>query len=281
MLSWLRLIRLKHWIKNILVFAPAFFAGKVLEKTTFIVAFFAFISFCLCSSGLYIINDTFDLKYDRLHPKKRSRPLASGKTRLRSALIMAIVLLIFGLTTSYKAGLSFLIVLLLYICLNLSYSFKLKKITPLDAFCVSIGYLLRIIAGGKATNIAVSPWLFISAFLLALFITFGKRLGEIRLLKADAANCRPALNQYKKEYLNLSLVLAGASALVTYALYTVEKGGHLIYTLIPAAYGIFRYLQLILKNKNGEPLEVFSKDIQLWLASLIFLIGIAWEVYGK
>jgi len=281
MSSWLKLFRVRQWVKNLLVFAPAFFGGEILKKGIFISAFFAFISFCLCSGGLYIINDIFDLKYDRLHPKKRSRPLASGKIRLRPALTMAIVLLLFGLTTSYKAGLSFLIVLLLYTCLNLSYSFKLKEFTPLDAFCVSIGYLLRIIAGGKATNIAVSPWLFISAFLLALFITFGKRLGEIRLLKADAANCRPALNQYNGDYLNLSLVLAGASALVTYALYTVEKGEHLIYTLIPAAYGIFRYLQLILEGKNGEPLEVFSKDFQLWIVSLIFLIGIAWVVYGK
>ncbi len=279
MLSWLKLFRIKHWVKNLLVFAPAFFGGEILKKGIFISSLSAFISFCLCSSGLYIINDIFDLKYDRLHPKKRSRPLASGKIKLRSALIIAIILLILGLTTSYKVGLSFLIVLFLYICLNLSYSFKFKKITPLDVFCVSIGYLLRIIAGGKATNIAVSPWLFISAFLLALFITFGKRLGEIRMLKVNAANCRPALNQYNGDYLNLSLVLAGASALVTYALYTVEKGGHLIYTLIPAAYGIFRYLQLILKGKSGEPLEVFLHDIQLWVTSLVFLIGIGWVVY--
>ncbi|HDD44335.1 MAG TPA: hypothetical protein ENG63_05700 [Candidatus Desulfofervidus auxilii] len=101
------------------------------------------------------------------------------------------------------------------------------------------------------------------------------------MLKVNAANCRPALNQYNGDYLNLSLVLAGGSALVTYALYTVEKGGHLIYTIIPAAYGIFRYLQLILRGKNGEPIEVFSKDFQLWIVSLLFLIGIAWEVYKK
>ena len=281
MLSWIRLIRLKHWIKNFLVLAPAFFAGKILDENILILSFFAFISFCFSASGLYIINDILDLKYDRLHPKKRHRPLAKGEISQKTALTLSIVFLIFGLSISYEIGSAFFVVLLIYICLNLLYSFKLKKITPLDVFCVSIGYLLRIIAGGKATSIFVSPWLFMSAFLLALFITFGKRLGEIRMLKVNVANCRPALNQYNGDYLNLSLVLAGGSALVTYALYTVEKGGHLIYTIIPAAYGIFRYLQLILRGKNGEPIEVFSKDFQLWIVSLLFLIGIAWEVYKK
>ncbi|HDD44063.1 MAG TPA: prenyltransferase, partial [Candidatus Desulfofervidus auxilii] len=104
MLSWIRLIRLKHWIKNFLVLAPAFFAGKILDENILILSFFAFISFCFSASGLYIINDILDLKYDRLHPKKRHRPLAKGEISQKTALTLSIVFLIFGLSISYEIG---------------------------------------------------------------------------------------------------------------------------------------------------------------------------------
>jgi len=279
MRSWIRLIRLKHWIKNLLVFAPAFFAGKITNHSVLTLNCFCFISFCLGASGLYIINDICDLKHDRLHPQKKNRPLTSGEIGLKPALVVAIVFFIGSITLAVKIAPDFTYILLVYICLNLIYSFGLKHIGLLDVFCVSIGYLLRIIAGGIATDISVSPWLFMSAFFLALFITFGKRLNEIKVLKITASASRPSLNHYDEEYLMVCLSMAGGAALVMYALYTVEKGGSLIYTVIPAGYGIFRYCLLILKGKKGEPLEVFSDDVQLWLVSCLFLVQIVWVIY--
>ncbi|WP_461834534.1 decaprenyl-phosphate phosphoribosyltransferase [Desulfothermus sp.] len=281
MLSWIRLIRLKHWVKNFLVFAPAFFAGKMTNHSVLTLNSLCFMAFCFGASGLYIINDICDLKHDRLHPQKKNRPLTSGEIGLKPALVVALVFFIWSITIAVIISPGFTYILLVYICLNLIYSFGLKHIGLLDVFCVSIGYLLRIIAGGIATDISVSPWLFMSAFLLALFITFGKRLNEIRVLKIIAPASRPSLNHYDEEYLMVCLSMAGGAALVMYALYTVEKGGNLIYTLIPAVYGIFRYLQLILKGKKGEPLEVFSDDVQLWLVSWLFLVQIVWAIYGR
>ncbi len=279
MRSWLRLLRISQWGKNGLTFAPAFFAGKLLEKHFFLLSLWAFLAFCLCASGLYIINDILDIHADRHHPEKKHRPLATGEVSLLQAAILAITLLIIAFILSYPLGKNFLIVLSIYILLNISYSIFLKRISLLEIFMVAFGYLLRILGGGAATNIIVSSWLFMSVFLLALLISFGKRRAEIALLGNKAKLHRSILADYSVEFLNLCLVITAASSLIMYAIYTVEKGNHLIYTVIPAAYGILRYLKLILVGKGGDPIEVFAKDYHLWIATILFLTGIAFEIY--
>ncbi len=279
MRSFVKIIRPLHWIKNILVFAPAFFGGKLFSKEIIFVSTLSFLVFCCISSGIYIINDIFDRKYDSLNPLKKNRPLAKGEISPFIAFILAIIFVSVGLLFSFKINLSFLIICIIYVTLQILYSIILKNIAILDVFCVSFGYLLRILGGGKATNIVVSGWLFMSAFLLALFISFGKRLAEIKGLEEKAICFRPVLKEYDELFLLIVLGITGASALITYVIYTVEKEGFLVYTSILASYGILRYLQLVLKHSMGEPLKIFVKDIQLQLVSVIFLLHIGILIY--
>ncbi len=277
--SWLKLMRIKHWVKNLLVFAPAFFAGKILEKQIFLLSFWAFFGFCFCASSLYIVNDILDLHADRNHPIKKNRPLARGDISVFQAIILAVICLIGSFCFSYNLGRDFFIVIGIYILLNISYSVFLKRIPLLEIFIVSFGYLLRITGGGIATKITVSSWLFMGTFLISLLIFFGKRRAEIVLLKEQAQKHRAVLSDYDLEYLNLCVVTTGASSLVMYVIYAVEKGNHLIYTAIPAAYGILRYLKLVLVGKGGDPIETLIKDHHLWIAVVLFLAGIALAIY--
>jgi len=270
-------MRPEHWLKNILLFAPSFFAGSLVEPGVLREALVAFGSFSLSASGLYIINDISDIEADRRHPKKRNRPLASGEVARSGALSLSLLLFALGVGGGVILGMPFLRPLLLYILLGLLYSLGLKHVAPLDVFLVALGYLLRVIAGGGATGVRVSPWLFMSIFLLSLFISLAKRRAEIE--DTPPSGRRPVLIHYSTRYLDISLGSCAAVSLLMYALYTVEKGGDLIYTVLPAAYGILRYLLLILEGEGAEPLETFLRDPQLWITTLLFLGGIGWLIY--
>ncbi len=281
MRSWIKLIRIHHWTKNLLVFAPVFFSANLFNEGLFLDSLVMFVSFCVAASGCYIINDILDSKFDKFHPLKNKRPIASNEITVAKALPWGIFFIVGGVLIGFPLGTDSLMILIAYVVLQIFYSSLFKRIAPLDVFCVAVGYLLRVIGGGYSANIPVSPWLFLCVFFLALYISFGKRLGEMKLLEGMEFNFRPVLEQYENHFLFLSIAISGASALVTYTIYVAEKQGYLIYSILPASYGIFRYLQLILKKGNGEPLKIFIHDIQLWIVSLIFIFQITWAVYLK
>lgn len=278
MRSWLRQLRPDHWTKNLLVAAPAFFAGRIAEAQLALRLLGAFWSLCLCASGLYAVNDLCDLRLDRVHPRKRRRPLASGAIAPRAASVCGGALILAGLSLALCLGGRCPALVACYVALGLAYSLGLKGLAPLDVLALATGYLLRVLVGGAATAIEVSPWLFMSVFLLALFVCLGKRRAEMRL--PDPELQRPVLAVYRPEYLDLALALAGGGALVVYALYAVERGGGLVYTVLPAAWGVLRYLQLLVEGRGEDPLGCLLGDGQLRLATALFLGGIAWEVYG-
>ncbi len=279
MRSFVKLIRPVHWIKNILIFAPAFFGGKLFNKEIMFISSLSFLIFCFISSGIYVMNDIFDVRYDSIDPFKKDRPLVKGEISLRVASFLSVVLVSVGLFFSFKINLSFLIICAIYVMIQILYSLVLKNIVILDVFCVSFGYLLRILAGGEATNINVSGWLFMSTFLLALFISFGKRLAERKRLGEKAIYFRPVLGEYNESFLLIVLGITGSSALITYVIYCVEKQGFLVYTSIFASYGILRYLYLVFKYSIGDPLKIFIKDTQIKIISIIFLLHIGILIY--
>jgi len=197
------LLRPDHWVKNFLVLAPPFFGGVLFTSSgMFLKMFLAFIAFSLASSTAYIINDISDIESDRLHPKKKLRPLVSGGINVVTASVLAIVTLALSLAASFTIGTYFLILTVSYLALSLSYSFYLQKIEILDVFCIAIGFVLRIEAGGIASAIEVSNWLLLTTFLLSLLLAFGKRRHELIMHNESESSFREVLSKYNANFLD-------------------------------------------------------------------------------
>ncbi len=283
----LKLIRVHHWIKNLAVFLPVFFAGEVLDILVdyriidLTVLFFAF---CLTSSVIYVINDSVDVEKDRLHPTKCKRPLASGFFSKRDGYAIASVLLLIDILLLANLGLSKWFVLS-YFVLNLAYSFKLKNIAVIDVTCISLGFLLRILAGGVAASIIVSHWMIIIVFLLSMSIAFAKRRDDL-VIKKDGEILRKAQEGYSLAFIDAAKGISFSVTLVCYIMYSVSPevveriGSEYVYTTSLFVFlGIVRYLQIsIVRQNSGSPIKVLAKDLFMqlivlaWVALFSFLI---------
>ena len=283
--SYIRLLRPFHWTKNVFVFAGLVFARQSLlfapEKIA--ASFYAFGCFCLLSSFAYIINDLRDLEYDREHPVKKHRPLASGAVSVRNAWIVAIFLLVVSLGASFWFSPLLGMVSLGYLLLNLIYSWSLKHHLIVDVMCIAIGFVLRAMAGVVAIGVILSPWLVVCTFTLCLFVGFGKRRCELAVTQDDyqiASDRRPILERYTIELLGNLLTISAALAITTFLLYTMDpktaaKFGtnYLIYTSPLVIYGVFRFAALIQTGRFDGPTELFAADraFQITLTLWVFM----------
>lgn len=270
-------LRPQQWIKNGFCFLPLIFAGELFDVGSFFSIFQAALVFCFLASGVYLINDIADLESDRNHSEKRRRPLAAGKISIKLAAVTAAVLLLISLLWGYVIGNLFLCVLIIYLIIQIVYTFYLKHVVILDVFCISAGFLLRIFAGAVAIEVSVSNWLIICASLLTIFLALGKRRHEIELLGVNQAhNQRKVLSKYSPYFLDQMILIVAGGAILSYMLYcispeTVEKfqTNQLIYTYPFVLYGVFRYLYLIhLKHQGGAPERLLVSDLPL-LGSVI------------
>jgi 4-hydroxybenzoate polyprenyltransferase len=286
----IRLIRPKHWVKNIFVLAPLIFAGKFSDPGSVISAVIAFLSFCAAASAVYTFNDIRDLEVDKLHPGKRIRPLASGELSTASAWkVCATLLAIAAAGTVYLTivgGYAFAVGIALYLAVNIYYTLIGKTQVIVDAFCIAVGFVLRVIAGAYAIGVEPTGWIVVTTFFLSLFLGFGKRRGEIVRMQEDSPSHREVLSSYPINLLDQIIVSTGTIAIISYALYTLDAGvidkfgsPRLYYTIIPVAYGVFRYMYLLLKGDEGDPTEVLMKDTGLLFTVLIWLISAAGIVY--
>lgn len=267
-----------QWVKNLLVFAALFFSISYHDGSNVIKVLVAFTSFCLASSGVYVMNDLKDIEEDKVHPVKKLRPIASGSLHKG----LAIGLMFFLFIASGMSGLllnqGFLIILGSYVLLNIGYSGGLKKIVILDVILLSVGFLLRAVAGAVTLNIAASPWLFLCTLMLALLLGFGKRYNEIKILSANAEKHRDCLKEYTLPFLEKLMIISASTAAVTYSLYTMSNetitrlnSSSLIYTSPMVLFGIFRYLFLVLeKNHGGDPTKLILKDVQMIINFIIW-----------
>ncbi len=275
-MKYLRLLRPHHWIKNIFIFAPPFFGGRLLSEEVLYMALPALVSFSLTASSVYIFNDLIDKERDKLHPSKKLRPIASGQVTLREAIAIMTLLLASSVYLAYKIGYGFLLYIILYIAIQAGYTLSFKNLPILDIFSIGAGFVIRVMAGGEAFEVKVSPWLFATMFMISLVLASGKRLSEYSLLRQQAFEHRESLNHYPDGLLKEILLISASAALITYALYTIEENLNLVYTLPVVAYGLFRYLFLV-KECSGDATEALLKDrplafsVILWLLMVWFL----------
>jgi len=283
----IRLLRPAHWAKNVFVLAPLVFAQRLTDTAAVHNGLMAFAAFCLASSAVYVFNDIRDRAEDRLHPMKRFRPIAAGDVSVFSATLLGSLLAIVSLVLAASLGWPFFIILAIYLVLNQLYSAGLKHTVILDVMIVSLGFVLRVLAGGAAVHVQVSAWLLLCTFFIALFLAFSKRRHELILLAEDASGQRPVLSHYSPEFLDQMINVVTASTVVAYAMYaispeTVEKfqTQHLIYTIPMVLFGIFRYLYLIYqKHTNRNPTEAILRDPPFLINMLLWGLATLWIVY--
>lgn len=280
--KYLKLIRPYQWIKNLLLFSPLFFSGKISGETIGH-TFLAVIVFCLVSGVGYIVNDWMDRKSDCFHPQKKYRPFpAKTVSGIQGFVFIMILIVLTGILLFVsKFSASFIIYTAVYLFMTLSYSFYLKSIVILEIFIVAIGFDIRVLAGGAASGIEVSSWLFLTVFFIALMISVAKRLNEHdELGMENAVFHRKSQAGYSLNYLNSMLWSSGGVTLVVYALYAVERGSLVVFSVIPATYGIFRFIYLTDKGKGSDPIKTLFADSQLLLTTLIFFLFLSVVIYN-
>lgn len=277
--AYIMLLRPHHWAKNAFLFLPLFFAGEVFNLSKMLETCWGFFAFSFVASAIYIINDYKDIEADKKHPVKCQRPLAAGTVSKGGALAMFFLCLAGGIAIAFFIKPKFLFVLSLYFLLNLAYSFGLKNISILDVLILSIGFVLRVKAGGVINVIPVSQWLMIMIFLLAFFMAIAKRRDDILIKAESGQDMRKASKGYNLDFLNVTLGLLAAIIIVSYLLYTISpevmqrrQSYRLYYTTVFVLAGLLRYLQItLIENNTGSPTRLLYKDkfLQVTLACWI------------
>jgi 4-hydroxybenzoate polyprenyltransferase len=282
--DYVRLIRIKHWVKDVFIFAPLIFSFNFYKPSYIGRTLIMCAAFCLAASAVYVFNDVTDRRRDRLHPKKKDRPVASGAVSVRSALILAALLPVAAVAVSGILGLPSVLIVLAYIGLNAAYSLLLKNQTFIDVMVIATGFLIRVVAGAVAISVELSSWMLLTTFFLSLFLGFGKRRKEL----AEASTGHRAVFQdYSIELLNSLIIISAALTIITYSLYVVTSktmialGRDKFIATIPfVVFGVFRYMFLIYRQNNGgDPAEVLLRDramlidIALWVCLVFALLG--------
>lgn len=278
-------MRPKQWTKNVLFVFPAIvFSEQLFELDLLVRVIVCCILLILSSGCVYIINDLADKEADRAHPVKRLRPIASGKLSSSAAKAAVLALLPLLLVAAYHFDERLALLVLVYFVVQIAYSHTIKHIVILDLLVVAAGFVLRLLAGGIVIDVGLSPWLYASAGMLALFLVIGKRRQELAALGDDAAATRRAFAQYNLPLLDDMLRIVTAATTITYIIYTVESptmirdGQNLGLVTVPfVIYGLFRYLYLIhVEERGGAPDEVLLNDTPL--QATIGLAAIAYIV---
>ena len=235
----------------------------------------------MLSGSEYIINDILDIEKDRKHPTKRKRPIASGKLKKSYALLFAFVMVICAMGGAYAINESFFVISISYLLLILLYSLVLKYLIIVDLLVISIGFVIRAVAGCLAVNVFISPWLIICAFLLALFLALGKRRHELVLLGEEAKGHRKILEEYSTEMLDQMIGITSGALIISYSLYTfLADDSYMMFTIPFAVYGLFRYLFLVHAKNFGGETEMIFKDKGMVVCLVSWAILVVVILYG-
>jgi 4-hydroxybenzoate polyprenyltransferase len=277
--AYARLLRVRQYYKNLLVLAPLLFAGILAVPEKFITALLAFATFCLLSSLVYIFNDYRDIEKDRNHPEKKTRPLVSGEISTHGAIVVSALLAIGLIPLFLILPPTFFLVSIGYVILSICYTLFLKKLALIDVFSIGAGFVLRVLAGSVALGVALSAWLFMAAFLLALVLGFSKRISELTLC-GDTTSHRETLGSYDLTILRSYMLVATTSVVIVYLIYaiTVIEDHLFVITSIFVLYGTFRFLSLSLKE-GFDPDSMF-RDTPFMVNILLWIIAVVVTLYA-
>jgi len=271
--NYLKLMRIKHYLKNGLIFLPLIFSGEITNVNKLLGGFIAFICFSIFASVIYIINDIKDVEKDRQHEVKRNRPIASGAVKVKEAIILAIFLVILSTSIHFMyfgiKNISFIFILA-YVFINILYNMGLKHVPLIDVVILVAGFLIRVMYGGSVNNIEVSNWLYLTVMTGSFYLGFGKRRNEIIKL---GNNGRKVLQYYTKEFLDKNMYMCQALSIVFYSLWCTTQDNQLLVYSVPFVLVILmKYALNIEKESFGDPVDVVYGD--KWLLVLIALYGI-------
>jgi len=280
-----RTARPRQWAKNVLVFAAPGAAGVLATRHAILASAGAFAVFCALASGIYLLNDAFDVDADRLHPVKSQRPVAAGTISVGMARAAGVVLLAVGMVGAGAGGGPLVLVAGAYVVIQLAYVVWLKHVAVLELAAVASGFVLRSIAGGVAVGVPISQWFLIVASFGSLFMVAGKRNAEVAILGADGAGHRPALAHYPATFLGQVKTMALSVATAAYCLWAFEKADHAAapvwfqLSIVPFVLALLRYSLVLEGGGGGEPEEVVLGDRPLQVLGLVWLVAFAAGVH--
>lgn len=282
-MNYIKLMRVKHYIKNLLIFLPLLFSGLMLEKSKLITTIFGFICFSFIASSIYIINDIKDMKSDRNHKTKCNRPIASGKIRPINAIIFMIFLLFIVtiICIFMKFNIISILLILLYFILNICYSMGAKNIPLVDVIILVSGFVIRVLFGASLIGINVSNWLYLTVISASFYLGLGKRRNELMKSKKT----RHVLKYYNKEFLDKNMNAFMTMTIIFYSLWTtdyeiVSKSNNLLIWTVPFLIIILlKYSMDIEGNSDGDPVEVIVKDKILLALGMVYGIAMLLILY--
>ena len=288
--SILRLTRPKQWIKNMFVFIPMFFGGELFDLHSVWLAVLTFFAFSLVASSIYCYNDIVDIDADRNHPVKCMRPIESGEVSIRLGYILMTLTFCLGmgvlLLLPPEVMSQVMAVIVFYYVLNLAYCSKLKQFAILDVCIVAFGFVLRILAGGFACELALSNWIVIMTFLLTLFMSFAKRRDDVLRMNSTGEAPRKNTVRYNLTFINQAITITASVTLVCYIMYCVSPEvserfdtPYLYLTFVFVLLGLLRYIQIaVVDEKSGDPTKIILRDhfsqiiVVAWLLSFLLMI---------
>lgn len=287
----LKLIRPHQWLKNVFVMVPMFFGGSLLDPSDIRASVVTFFAFSFIASSVYCFNDIIDVEADRRHPVKCKRPIASGAISVRSAWALMALMFLLSVGTvclldTYSHVINVGLVILIYYILNILYCSKLKQYAIVDVCIIAFGFVLRVLAGGFATDIALSKWLVLMTFLLTLFLSFAKRRDDVLRMNETGEPPRKNTIRYNLTFINQAITITASVTLVCYIMYTVSPEvvnrfhSDLLYlTSVFVLLGLLRYIQItVVDKRSGDPTKMMLRDrftqcvVLLWALTFLVLI---------
>lgn len=285
LLAYIAALRPYQWTKNLIIFAALMFSKKFLDTSLLLLSIKGFLVFCFLSGSVYLFNDVIDRHKDRLHPKKKNRPIASGKIKPAEALTVAFLITGASIFFAFRLSFRFGLAALSYYVLFFLYSLMLKRVVILDVLTLAIGFVIRAVAGGLLISVEISDWLLIVTVFLALFLGFSKRRSELINLDKKAGETRPILDLYSVTLLDQLISITTAATLMSYALYTLAEqtirkfGNNLWLTLPIVVYIVFRYFYLVyVLGQGSDPAKMLLTDkpllisVFVWVAAVFILV---------
>lgn len=288
--SYVKLMRIKHYLKNIIIFIPVFVGGKLFYFKSIMDLFIGFISFCLLSSAIYCFNDIKDVNKDKEHPIKKYRPIAAGEISVKSAYIFMTTLIVLALSINFIFVKSdselmekLLLLEILYFSINIAYSCGFKKIPILDVTLLMLGFIIRLIYGAQIGNIVISNWLYLTIMIGSFYMGFGKRRNEI--IK-QGSKSRDVLEKYNKDFLDKFMYICLVLIIVFYCLWCIDMNtisrignSYIIWTIPLVLIILMKYSLDIETDSFGDPVEVITNDKVLIVLSLIYVLVFAYILY--